>query len=100
MLKLVPVDLCDMGGEIEVEDVEGIVNPTLGGKAPLVGLSSAFNADVMLLELSDVPSVLWSCACRLGDGSKGTARLDNVEADALLVAVDLLVMRVDRAWRG
>lgn len=60
MLELVPVDLCDVGVETEVVDVEEVVNPILGGKRLLVGLSSAFNAEVMLLELRDVPSVFWS----------------------------------------
>ena len=60
MLKLVPVDLCDVGVETEVVDVEEVVNPILGGKTLLVGLSSAFNTEVMLLELRDVPSVFWS----------------------------------------
>ena len=100
LFELAPVDLCDVDVEIEVEEVEEVENPTLGAKTLLVWLSSAFNADVMLLELSGVPSVLWSCACRLGDGSKGAARLDNVEGDAPLVVVDLLLVRVGRTWRG
>jgi hypothetical protein len=86
------VDLC------EVEDVEEVASPILGAKTLLVGLSSTFNADVMLFELSGVPRVLWSFAWRLGDGSKGAARLDNVEVDVLLVVVGLLLRRVGRAW--
>jgi hypothetical protein len=81
--------------EVEVADVEEVVNPILGAKTLLVGLSSAFDADVMLFELKDGPSVLWSCACRLGDGSKGMARLDSVEADVVLL-VDLLLIGVGR----
>ena len=77
-------------GVAEVEEEEAVVvNPILGAKTLAVELSSAFNAEVMLLELSDVPRVLWSWACRLGAGSKGTARLDNVEVDVPPVAVGL-----------
>jgi hypothetical protein len=79
------VDLRDVGVEIGVADVGEVVSPGLGGRTLLVGLSSAFSAEVMLFELSDVLSVLWSCACRLGDGSKGAARLDSVEVLAPLV---------------
>lgn len=82
------MDLCEAGVEIEVENVEEVVNPILGAKTPLV----------MLFELRDDPSVFWSCAWRLGDGSKGAARLDSVEVDVLLVAVDLFLARLGRAW--
>lgn len=87
LLEFTPVDLCVV--DVEVEDVEEVVNPILEAKTLPVGLSSAFRAEVMLLELSGVPSVLWSCACRLGDGSKGAARLDNVEAAVPLVVAGL-----------
>ena len=80
LFELAPVDL---------RDAEEVVNPILGEKTLLVESSSAFSAEVMLVELSDVPSVLWSCACRLGDGWKGAARLDNVEAVVPPVAVGL-----------
>lgn len=96
--ELAPVDLCEVEVEIEAEDAAEVVNPILGAKTLFVGLSSAFNTEVMLFELSGVPSVLCSCACRLGDGSKGAARLDNVEVDPLLVAVDLLLTREGRVW--
>ena len=100
LLELEPVDLRDVEVEMEVEEVEDVVKPTLGAKILLVGLSSAFNADVMLLELSDVPRVFWSWACRLGDGSNGMARLDKVEGGALLVAVGLVLAGFNRSWRG
>ena len=89
LFELAPIDLRGVGVEIGMGDVEEVVNPILGVKALLVELSSAFNAVVMLLELSDVPSVFWSCACRLGEGSKGAARLDKVEVVVLPVAVGL-----------
>jgi hypothetical protein len=50
--------MCDVEVEIEVEDVEEVASPILGAKTLLVGFSSTFNADVMPLELSGVPSVL------------------------------------------
>jgi len=89
LFELAPVDLRDADIEIGMGDVEEVANPILGATTLPVELSSAFNAEVILLELSDVPSVLWSCACRLGDGSNGAARLDNVDVVVPPVAVGL-----------
>jgi len=60
LLELTPVDLCEPGVETEVTDVEEIVNPIPGAEVLLPVLSSAISAEVMLLELRDAPSVLWS----------------------------------------
>jgi len=84
-----PADLRGVVVEIEVADAEEVVNPILGAKTELVELSSPFDVEVILLELSGAPRAPWSCACRLGDGSNGAARLDNVEVVVPPVAVGL-----------
>ena len=46
-----------MVAEIEVVDAEEVVNPILEARTWLVELSSPFNVEVILLELSDAPRV-------------------------------------------